>query len=108
MVSWLINTALERIWKETVVLIEVLSCHLPGETENINYKFCRDSVPTEIQTEYLPITRSLRYRFNNLFDGKDSASFMPARNALFLLLTLSKKHLRLSCPFSRVVVPVLV
>jgi hypothetical protein len=57
---------------------------MTGETKKIHYKFCQDSVPTEIRIEYLQVTSLLSYRYNNLLD-----SFMAARNALFLLLTLS-------------------
>jgi hypothetical protein len=53
-------------WKRGLVLFEVLSQHLPGETEENHKKCVRiTGVPVEIQTEHNPITNPQRHRYTN-------------------------------------------
>jgi hypothetical protein len=48
------NDKLERIWKETVIIV-VLSLHLPGEAEkNQNYLSHRNQCPGQYSTSAAP------------------------------------------------------
>jgi hypothetical protein len=59
----------ERIWKEAVGLIEVLSSNLPGKIEENNEKSQVPSIPVKMPTEHLSNTSLEHYHYTNPFSS---------------------------------------